>query len=121
VGSPKPHTALDGQPNGRKIIDDTDTFDPGRDPADMFAEAERNAKVVNDRSQRLGFFNGRFVNLAPWLAILVLSLLGFSIGLVDAIQQTGVAPGASTILAVFGMLVVMSAYFILTRATEKDS
>ena len=104
----------------RPLIDDTETFDPGEDPAALFANGERDAETVNHRAKNLGIFNGRFVDLAPWIAILVLSLLGFSIGLVDAIKNTGIAAGASTILAVFGMLSVMSAYFIITRAIGRD-
>jgi hypothetical protein len=108
--------------NGRErsMIDDTETFDPGEDPAVLFANGERDAEKVNHRARRLGVFNGRFSNLAPWIAILVLSLLGFAIGVVDAIQNTGIAAGASAILAVFGMLSVMSAYFIISRAIERD-
>ena len=104
----------------RPLIDDTETFDPGEDPAVMFTNGERDAEKVNHRAQHLGVFNGRLAHLAPWIAILVLSLLGFSIGVVDAIQNTGIAAGASTILAVFGMLSAMSAYFIVTRAIERD-
>jgi hypothetical protein len=104
----------------RALIDDTETFDPGEDPAVLFANGERDAEKVNHRAQHMGFFNGRFSDLAPWIAILVLSLLGFGIGVVDAIQNTGIAAGASTILAVFGMLSAMSAYFIITRAIERD-
>ncbi len=106
--------------NGRPLIDDTETFDPGEDPVVMFKNGERVAEEVNHRAQNLGLFNGRFADIAPWIAILVLSLLGFSIGLVDAIKNTGIAAGASTVLAVFGLLSVMSTYFIVTRALERD-
>jgi GH24 family phage-related lysozyme (muramidase) len=113
-----PHQEENGR--NRPLIDDTETFDPGEDPAVMFTNGERDAEKVNHRAQNLGLLNGRFADLAPWIAILILSLLGFSIGLVDAIKNTGIAAGASTILAVFGMLSVMSAYFLVTRAIERD-
>lgn len=121
VAVASPHMAHpENNGRDRPLIDDTETFHPDQDPAILFANGERDAEKVNRRAQHLGIFNGRFVDLGPWIAILVLSLLGFSIGLVDAIKNTGVAAGASTILAVFGMLSVMSAYFIVTRAIERD-
>ncbi|HEY7798667.1 MAG TPA: lysozyme [Hyphomonadaceae bacterium] len=121
VAVASPHMAHH-ETNGRDrpLIDDTETFEPGEDPAVMFENGERDAEKVNHRAQHMGIFNGRFADLAPWIAILVLSLLGFSIGVVDAIQNTGIAAGASTILAVFGMLSLMSAYFIISRAIERD-
>jgi GH24 family phage-related lysozyme (muramidase) len=121
VAVASPHMAHhDGNGRDRPLIDDTETFDPGEDPATMFENGERDSAKVNHRAKHLGILNGRFADLAPWIAILVLSLLGFSIGVVDAIQNTGIAAGASTILAVFGMLSVMSAYFIVSRAIERD-
>jgi lysozyme len=121
VAVASPHV-MHHENNGRErpLIDDTETFDPGEDPSVMFANGERDAEKVNHRAQNLAVFNGRFADIAPWVAILILSLLGFAIGLVDAIKNTGIAAGASTILAVFGMLSVMSAYFIVTRALERD-
>jgi GH24 family phage-related lysozyme (muramidase) len=121
VAVASPHMAHhENNGRDRPMIDDTETFDPGEDPAVMFANGERDAEKVNHRARNMGVLNGRFADIAPWIAILVLSLLGFSIGVVDAIQNTGVAAGASTILAVFGMLSLMSAYFIVTRAIERD-
>ncbi|HEX5007245.1 MAG TPA: lysozyme [Hyphomonadaceae bacterium] len=121
VAVASPHMAhVEDNGRERPLIDDTETFDPGEDPAVLFANGERDAEKTNHRARNLGIFNGRFTNIAPWIAILVLSLLGFSIGVVDAIQNTGIAAGASTLLAVFGMLSVMSAYFIVTRAIERD-
>ena len=112
--------------NGRAFIDDTETFDPGRDPATIFAEAERDAKVVNGRAQRLGVISGNMADLAPWIVLLVLSLLGLGIGLVDTFNVSaeravvGVR-GATTVLAVFGMLLVMSIYFLVTRGRDSDT
>jgi hypothetical protein len=61
--------------------------------------------------------------LLPWIFILVLSLLGFGIGLVDIFpgEPDTTARGAPATLAVFGMLLLMSVYFIVTRASESDS
>ncbi|MDP3737035.1 MAG: glycoside hydrolase family protein [Hyphomonadaceae bacterium] len=113
------------RPNGRALIDDTETFDPGRDPAAMFAEAEVKAKIVNGRAQRLGILSGRMVNIAPWIVILVLSVLGVTIGLVDTFKEAADVSdasvrGATAVLAVFGMLLVMSVYFLVTRGRDSD-
>lgn len=112
--------------NGRAFIDDTETFDPGRDPAAIFAEAEREEKVVNGRAQRLGVISGNLVDLAPWIVLLVLSLLGLGIGLVDTFNDSAERAvvsvrGATTVLAVFGMLLVMSIYFLVTRGRDSDT
>jgi lysozyme len=108
--------------SSRAFIDDTETFNPGRDPAALFAEAERNAKIVSRRALNMGIFNGRTAVLLPWIFILVLSLVGFGIGLVDTFGDTDVGSigiqGASTVLAVFGMMILMSVYFIVTRASS---
>jgi len=113
-------------PNGRPLIDDTETFDPGRDPAALFAEGEHNAKIVNGRAKSLGLLNTRLVALAPWIFILVLSVLGFGIGLVNTFSDAAAGNGgamrsASTILAMFGMMMLMSLYFIVTRSTDSDA
>ncbi len=125
VGSGAGQTSLAPDSNQRRLIDDTEMFDPGRDPADIFAEAERNDRIVQDRSRRLGIVNTQLVALAPWIAILVLSVVGLAIGLVDTFKVdagrvAGVARGAPTVLAVFGMLVVMSVYFLATRGSSND-
>src|SRR5262249_37539587 len=100
--------------NGRKLIDDTEMYDPGRDPAQMFAEAEHKAKVVTGRSKNMGFINGRWAMLWPWAFILILSVVGFGIGLADTFGNAAAANGpvrsAATVLAVFGMMLVMSIY-----------
>jgi len=110
--------------NGRALIDDTEMFNPGRDPASMFAEAERNAQIVNGRAQHMGLINTRLITLLPWVLIFILSALGFGIGAVDTFGAPGVdnsgAGSASTVLAVFGMLVLMSVYFLVTRASSES-
>jgi lysozyme len=120
----KPVQSSSASSNGRKLIDDTETFDPGRDPAQLFVEAEQKAKVVNGRSKNLGLINGRWAMLWPWAFILVLSLVGFGIGLVDTFGNATVINGpvrsAATVLAVFGMMLVMSLYYIITRAGERE-
>lgn len=111
-------------PRARPIIDDTEIVDPGRDPALMFAEAERKAKIVNGHARRLGPISGRLATLAPWIVVLVLSVLGLIIGAVDTFKASPLdanAPrAAATLLAVFGVMMLMSVYFIFwNRASDE--
>lgn len=111
-------------PRARPIIDDTEIVDPGRDPAVLFAEAERKAKVVNGHAKRLGPISGRLAVLAPWLIVLALSVLGLIIGAVDTFKAGSLdanAPrAAATILAVFGVMMLMSVYFIFWNRDTQD-
>ena len=108
----------------RKLIDDTETFDPGRKPEDIFAEAERKAKVVNGQARRIGPVSGRLVMHAPWIIVLILSVLGFAIGAVEAFRGSGLETGApkvaAMILAVFGVMMIMSLYFLLWNRESGD-
>ncbi len=124
AAAPKPERMARETPARRVAIDDTETFDPGRDPAEIFAEAERKAKIVASRAQRMGVFNARLAVVLPWVLILLLSMVGFGIGLVDTFRTSamdgGIMRGASTVLAVFGMMMLMSVYFIITRASSES-
>lgn len=108
----------------RKLIDDTETFDPGRKPEDIFAEAERRAKVVNGQARRVGPASGRLIMHAPWIIVLVLSVLGFAIGAVEAFRGSGLETGApkvaAMILAVFGVMMIMSLYFLFWNRETGD-
>jgi len=109
----------------RALIDDLEIVEPGREPSDLFAEAERKAKVVNGHAKRVGPISGRVMILAPWIFVLVLSLLGFGIGAVEAMKGEGLEPGAprlaGTILAVFGIMMVMSVYYIFWKRHSDES
>ena len=108
----------------RRLIDDTETFEPGRKPEDIFAEAERQARLVNGQARRVGPLSGRLIMNAPWIIVLVLSVVGFAIGSVEAFS--GPAPGADTpkaasmVLAVFGVMMLMSLYFLLWDRQSRD-
>ena len=108
----------------RRLIDDTETFEPGRKPEDIFAEAERKARLVNGQARRVGPLSGRLIMNAPWIIVLALSVVGFAIGSVEAF--TGPAPGADTpkaagmVLAVFGVMMVMSLYFLFWDRQSRD-
>lgn len=108
----------------RNLIDDTETFDPGRKPEDIFAEAERKAKVVNGQARRVGPVSGRMIMHAPWIIVLVLSVAGFAFGAVEAFRGSGLDTGApriaATVLAVFGVMMIMSLYFLFWNRETGD-
>ncbi len=110
--------------HARKLIDDTEILEPGRDPSQLFAEAEQQAKVVNGHARRVGPLSGRAMVLAPWIIVLALSVLGFLIGAVDTFKGNGLEAGiprlAATILAVFGVMMVMSLYFIFWKRSSDE-
>lgn len=109
----------------RDLIDDMEVVEPGKDPASLFAEAERKAKIVNGHARRVGPISGRLLAQMPWIVILVLSGLGFVIGAVDTFKGNGVEAGvpglASTILAVFGVMTLMSLYYLFGKRTSDES
>ena len=109
----------------RALIDDLEIVEPGRDPSHLFAEAERKAKVVNGHAKRVGPISGRVMVLAPWIFVLVLSLLGFGIGAIEAMKTEGLAAGsqrlAGTALAVFGIMMVMSVYYIFWKRQSDET
>ena len=62
--------------------------------------------------------------LGPWLAVLALSVMGLAVGLVETVRNAD-APGSAlsgavTVAAVFGLMLVMSLYFIVARALNPD-
>lgn len=110
----------------RAVIDDTEIIEPGRDPAVLFAEAERKAKIVNGHSRRIGPISGRLTMLAPWIIVLALSILGLIIGAVDTFKTSdsfdaSVPRAAATLLAVFGVMMLMSVYFIFWNRTSDEN
>ena len=109
----------------RALIDDLEIVEPGHDPSHLFAEAERKAKVVNGHAKRVGPISGRVMVMAPWIFVLVLSLVGFGIGAVEAMKTDGLQAGpqrlAATVLAVFGIMMVMSVYYIFWKRHSDES
>lgn len=107
--------------NGRKLIDDTERFDPGRAPEELFTNGLQVEKVVNGRARKLGLMDNRTLKLAPFVAFLILSVIGLAIGLVEVFRDdTRSISGASTVVAVFGLLTVMGIYFVAANATDAD-
>ncbi len=112
-------------PRARPVIDDTEIIEPGCDPAELFAEAERKAKRVNGAAKRIGPISGRVALLAPWIIVLVLSVIGLIVGAADAFNESSSlnanAPRvAATLLAVFGVMMLMSVYFIFWSRTSDE-
>ena len=110
----------------RPVIDDTEIIDPGRDPAELFAEAERKAKYVNGAAKRIGPISGRLAMQAPWIIVLVLSVLGLIIGAVDTFKisaplDASIPRAAATLLAVFGVMLLMSVYFLFWNRSSDDA
>lgn len=109
----------------RDLIDDMEVVEPGKDPASLFAEAERKAKIVNGHARRVGPVSGRLLVQMPWIVVLVLSLLGFVIGAVDTFKDAGAETGgprvAGTILAVFGVMTLMSLYYLFLKRASDES
>ena len=66
----------------RIFIDDTEIYDPGRDPAELFAEIEaKETRTTTVRSPQLKL---NLAVLGPWLAVLALSVMGLAVGLVES-------------------------------------
>ncbi|MDP3494474.1 MAG: glycoside hydrolase family protein [Hyphomonadaceae bacterium] len=136
---PKPQQVRDGLPDfdqpaermaaatrARPVIDDTEIIEPGRDPAELFAEAERKAKYVNGAARRIGPISGRLTMQAPWIIVLVLSALGLVIGAVDTFKDAApldasIPRAGATLLAVFGVMMLMSLYFLFWNRSSEES
>jgi hypothetical protein len=63
---------------------------------------------------------------APWIIVLVLSVLGLIIGAVDTFKASAsldasVPRAAATILAVFGVMMLMSVYFLFWNRSSDES
>lgn len=122
----QPSERMTVQPTKRQVIDDTEIVDPGRDPAELFAEAERKAKYVNGAAKRIGPISGRLAMQAPWIIVLVLSVLGLVIGAVDTFKvssplDASIPRAAATLLAVFGVMMLMSIYFLFWNRSSDES
>jgi hypothetical protein len=73
----------------------------------------------------VGLVSGRLLAQMPWIVVFVLSLLGFVIGAVDTFKDSGAEAGvprlAGTILAVFGVMTLMSLYYLFWKRTSDES
>ncbi|MEZ5937463.1 MAG: glycoside hydrolase family protein [Hyphomonadaceae bacterium] len=102
--------AADQDADRKVLIDDTEVFDPGRAPEDIFAEAVRNEAIVNGRATR----GEVLVRLAPWIAIFLISAPLFGVGLFELLGAGG-SKMAPVLVVVFGLLLAASVYFLATR------
>jgi lysozyme len=124
IDAPVPPRA--SAPRPRIFIDDTEVFDPGRDPADLFAEGEAKERASNGFSSPVNLISPRVIRVAPWIAILILSVLGLAIGTVDSFRSVSIeaasraAGASSTVLAVSSLMLIMSIYFIITRTADPE-
>lgn len=119
-----PPERYQAEAQARPLIDDLEIVAPETDPVVLFKNGERKAKVVNGHARRVGPVSGRLLMLAPWVVVLALSVIGVVIGAVEAFRtdgaQNGAARLAGTVLAVFGVMMVMSLYFIFWKRTSDD-
>lgn len=110
-------------PRPRIFIDDTEIYETGRDPAELFAEIEAK-DAETQREFRPLQLKVNFQLLGPWLAVMALSIVGFAIGLIETVQNAdapgGALAGALTVCAVFGLMLVMSLYFIVARTLDPE-
>jgi hypothetical protein len=105
----------------RKLIDDTEIVDPGKDPDTLFAEGLKSAHLSRSRGGGL-LLNGGVWRVAPWIGFLAMSIVGLAVTLSIALQdRTSEAPAAGPLAgtAVFAMLAVLSIYFIATRGPDR--
>ncbi len=113
-------------PHGRKVlIDDTEIIAPNGTPDAVFKAAlERARQIEAQQNARKGAGKRRVWLLAPWFLIAVLCALGLGVAVVET--STGERPddllggAAPTMIAVFGLLLAMSGYYILRQLSDED-
>lgn len=113
-------------PRGRKVlIDDTEIIAPNGTPDAVFQAAmERHRQSEAQQNARKGAGKRRVWLLAPWFLIAVLCALGLGVAVVET--STGERPddllggAAPTMIAVFGLLLAMSGYYILRQLSDED-
>ena len=105
-------------------IDDTEIVQPQGSVDDVFAAAIEQERLVNQRRTKIVLGESRVWNLAPWFAISILCALGLGIAVVESASQDNannlLGGAAPTMIAVFGLLLAMSGYYIVTRLSEED-
>jgi lysozyme len=112
--TPRPQTRP--QAAQRKLIDDTEVIDPGKDPQTLFEEAVRKEKSLKARTEA-GRAGGAW-SIAPWLGFLLMSIVGLAVSMTFALNDRTsevAAPGPLAGAAVFALLAVISIYFIASR------
>lgn len=115
-------------PRPRIYIDDTEVYEPGRDPDDLFAEAEAKDREVSERfaqkpaaaKAESGDQRSWALSLAPWAAMVLVSIIGLGAAAYASITNTGAVatpqPDPSIWMAVFGVMLLGSVYFLAVRA-----
>ncbi len=129
--TPEAASTIPSPPRPRIFIDDTEIYEPGRPAEALFAEAQTRQRTLTDRfdirqkpaaSDDASWIAG----LAPWLALVIVSVLGLGVAVYESIHNTAGAaiqapfPGASTGLALFGFLLLASLYFLARRALDPN-
>jgi lysozyme len=121
VEPPQPPSLESGKPGPRIFIDDTEIYDLGRDPSELFAEIEAKDAEADERP---GVAKLNLKGLGAWFAVLALAVMGVVVGMIETVRQAD-APGNGisgplVVLAVFGLMMVMSLYFIASKALDPE-
>ncbi len=105
-------------------IDDTEIVQPHGSVDDLFARGVEEERLVNQRQAQKAWGESRVWALAPWFAIATLCALGLGVAIVEsgsAGNANNLLGGAApTMIAVFGLVLAMSGYYIVTRLSDED-
>lgn len=113
-------------PNGRRriAVDDTEIVEPNGSVDDIFSAALEQERLLERRNGQTLLGEKRVWALAPWFAIAVLCAVGLGVAIVESISAPNandlLGGAAPTMIAVFGLLLAMSGYYIITKLSEDD-
>lgn len=109
---------------GKTFIDDTEIVAPHGSPDDVFSAALEEEKRVQNRRRAATTGRQRILWLAPWFAISILCALGLGVATVETTSAENpnnlLGGAAPTMIAVFGLLLAISGYYILRRLSDED-
>lgn len=120
-----PNFAQAGAASDEKVlIDDTEIVTPVGSPDDLFSAAVEEERKVRQRQNNAIIGNPRVWSLAPWFAIAILCALGLGIAVVETMSadhpEDLIGSAAPVMIAVFGLILTMSGYYILRRLADED-
>lgn len=112
------------KPRRRVAVDDTEIVEPNGSVDDIFSAALEQERLLNRRGTQVLLAKNRVWALAPWFAIAVLCAVGLGVAIVESISEANsnalLGGAAPTMIAVFGLLLAMSGYYIVTKLSEDE-
>lgn len=112
------------KPRRRVAVDDTEIVEPNGSVDDIFSAALEQERLLNRRGTQVLLARNRVWALAPWFAIAVLCAVGLGVAIVESISEANsnelLGGAAPTMIAVFGLLLAMSGYYIVTKLSEDE-